>query len=440
MIFLKSKSIQTTITTAFLTALQLLIGIQIARSLGAFNRGELSLLTAWAPVFAVLFSGGITDALSYHMGQNKDPSQRLRFVTSAQLLLFLLSIIGLFVAIAFTFLVVNERLPRYSGLAISFLVIIPLVNIANMNLALDLSRDKIGYYNITRIIQTLTYCVLVLVSLHELEDPIPGIVVATLIQSAMPILFNLRSFAGWREFPRLETIRELWRNSYLFWPGICLSFLATQADRLVGTLMLKFDDLGIFHVSQSLSFTAISVLSFTPYLLILPTASQIENSDSRQKYVVAQLSLWNLVILLFMFMFVPFSYFTAPLILGPQYQSTGLAMAILAPGHAALVSRMMAARSLRSVGHSSVAPISEAIFLLLIGAISVMFSSLSHLDWFNLAIIASASSCLSSVVFFTLLSKRLGVPIAQFIDFHANWLRLVRIVAEILRSVKANAK
>lgn len=274
----RSALIHTITASVSIQGLTLASGAIAARILGPEGRGALAAAILWPTVIAGLGLFGLNHVLSLYAAKNDD----VRDVMHAALLF---TIIASMIAIPAGWILLPFVLPHQFASTVAaarlFLLFVPLNVLTTHIQAIELGRGRLRNYNITRVVLSGSY--LVMLGVFWLCDirAVGAFVVALLSANLITLLVRI-VITGQRSFVPyvpLQYARRLLQQAAPFFLSSVLFLAQGSIDRALLLWFLAERDLGLFAVAASAG-AAQSSVSASVRLLVFARGAAVGSVEA----------------------------------------------------------------------------------------------------------------------------------------------------------------
>jgi len=352
-----------------LLGLSSLVGLIVAKQLGAEDRGIFAIYFAWFLIALGIGEAGLGSALTMLSAMfPKRVGEINRQARSVFMLLGLLAACGLF--LVYQFAVPSESTRTYIGFF--FCLLLPLASLAGVSIFI-LQGNHPKKWNISRTTQPVSYLILILVLVffHQVTlwsiSIAYGISLLVILVAGNQFVYRLKSESQedessaeieFKDFHLYKELRRHGRRSLL--PTI-VSTLSGRVDVVIVGITLSAAYVGEYAVAFTLA-SATMVVATSRAMHVLPDVARITQNGSQAKVVDSvKMAIRGAVkftifasVMITVVGFVLANYF-----LGVSYQNVGKIVLIMAFGQPALAISLVISAMFKGLGQSHYTLMSE---------------------------------------------------------------------------------
>ncbi len=359
----------TFITNGVIVGAGLVGGVFAARFLGAEDRGLLAAIIYWPHFIAGIAAMGLNEGIVIYTARSgtSDTLRATTFTFSISLAFFV-GVIGYFLI---PYVIGESRQDYLLFTQIYLLVFLPVTYLAQNFLAIDQGEFNFRRFNCQRIIQAITYPILLLFLWLTGNLSVEFAAIAVLSGTAfVAILRGWDSRRGILKRPSIqETIHLLTVSIRLYIVNIIMA-LSVQVDKMVLVLFSSNTELGLYVVATTAAGAIVSLFVQTYINIMLPTAAQIgPELNNIQEIILPLRQLITVIILITLLLFFIIPYLVL-LVFGFEFKTAGQYAQVLLLAFAFIGVKKVFVYLLRSWNENRPAILSEGVtaIIIIIGA------------------------------------------------------------------------
>jgi O-antigen/teichoic acid export membrane protein len=267
---------QTIATRFLLAAMNLLMGVLTARTLGPAGRGEQSAMTLWPALLPYVLTLGMPAAIRYCM--RREPDRRREFYTVAIAVAVIMSAVAFGVGILLLPISLRTYSPQIVHAAQLLMLFAPEVMISLVFTAMLETLGDFSIANVTRYVPVaLTLAALAVMAVTHTMTPIASAVayLAPPVLTAVWIGWRLREFFAPQLFDPRPSLRVLGSYGVRSYGIDVLTTLSQQIDQVLVIGILSAKSMGVYVVALSAS-RVLQILHSGVVTVLFPSASGLE--------------------------------------------------------------------------------------------------------------------------------------------------------------------
>lgn len=357
----------TFITNGVIVGAGLVGGVFAARFLGAEDRGLLAAIIYWPHFIAGIAAMGLNEGIVIHTARSgtSDTLRATTFTFSISLAFFV-GVIGYFLI---PYVIGESRQDYLFFTQIYLLVFLPATYLAQNFLAIDQGEFRFNLFNTQRIIQAITYPILLLSLWYADNLSVEFAAIAVLAGTAIvAILRCWDTRQGLLTTPSIQEAQHLLTVSIRLYVVNIIMALSVQVDKMLLVLFSSNTELGLYVVATTAAGAIVSLFVQTYINIMLPTAAQIgPELNNIRKIILPLRQLIAVIVLITVFLFFIIPYIV-PFVFGFEFKVAGQYARVLVLAYAFIGIKKVFIYILRSWKKNRPAVVSEgltAIFLII---------------------------------------------------------------------------